>query len=64
MNESYKRDVIVARVVELRDQHNMSFSAIANTLNTEGYQPRTAKAFSGAVAFALYNNQKNDVVAA
>jgi len=57
MNE-YKRNMIVTRVVELREQDNMSFATIANTLNDEGYHPRTAKAFSGAVVFALYNNQK------
>ena len=64
MNESYHRNMIVARVVELREQHNMSFATIANTLNAEGYQPRTAKAFSGAVVFALYNNRKVAAVAA
>ena len=64
MNESYKRDVIVARIVELREQHSMSFATIANTLNTEGFQPRTAKGFSGAVVFALYNNRSNRKAAA
>ena len=33
----YNREVLVARVVELRDKHRMSFAMIADTMNAEGY---------------------------
>jgi predicted ArsR family transcriptional regulator len=62
-DESYKRAEIVTRIVQLRDDHRMSFAAIADMLNAEGYMPRTTKAFSGAVAFSLYNNRKLSVTA-
>lgn len=54
----YNREILVARVVELRDKQRMSFAMIADTMNTEGYKPRTAKSFSGATVFQLYKDKK------
>lgn len=60
----YNREVLVARVVELRDKHRMSFAMIADTMNAEGYTPRTAESFSGATVFQLYKDRKTKKVVA
>jgi septal ring factor EnvC (AmiA/AmiB activator) len=58
-NPDYNRDEISDRIVQLREQENKSFAAIAVILNTEGFKPRTAKAFSQATIYQLYNGARH-----
>jgi hypothetical protein len=60
---NYNRDAIAARIVELREGQNMSFTTIAATLNAEGYKPRTAKAFSQATVYQIYDNMVKKIAA-
>jgi hypothetical protein len=63
-NPEYNRDGILSRIIYLREQESKSFSAIAAQLNVEGYKPRTAKAFSQATVFQLYNGAVQGVALA
>lgn len=61
---SYNREAIAARIVELREGQNMPFTTIAATLNAEGYKPRTAKVFSQATVYQIYDNVVKKVAVA
>ena len=64
VNTQYNRTAVAARVVELRDKQNMSFTTIAATLNAEGFKPRTAESFSQATVYQLYRSAAKEPIAA
>lgn len=64
VNPQYNRKEIGARIVELRDTQNMSFTTIAVTLNSEGFKPRSADSFSQATVYQIYKAEKKPKVAA
>lgn len=62
-NQNYKRDEIIARIVELR-RTGTPFDTIAEKLNTEGYKPLSAVEFRGASVYQLHQHYVKSKAAA